>query len=85
MEYLLPALVTLVTVFVRWATRQLGKEIGGAVVLVVAFILSGAAALIFTQTDENFRNQLIQLFGLQMVYYEVVYKRLILPSMGKML
>ncbi len=85
MEYLLPAFVTFATVFVRWAVKQWGKEMGGAVVLVLAFILSGAVALIFTQTDENFQNQLVQFFALQMAYYEVFWKRVLSPVLSKVL
>ena len=85
MEYLLPALVTLITVFFRWAVKQFGMEMGKAVTLVLAFLLSGAMAFLFTQTDEMLRDQLVQFFALQMAYYEVLWKRVLMPVFNKVL
>ena len=85
MEYLLPALVTLITVFFRWASKQFGTEMGKSVTLIVAFVLSGLGALVFTQTDEVFKDQFVQFFALQMVYYEVIVKRVLVPVFNKVL
>jgi uncharacterized membrane-anchored protein YitT (DUF2179 family) len=84
MELILPAFVTLVTVFVRWAIKQFGKELGTAFTLILAFLLSGVVALIYTQTDKIFWERLLEIFSVQLAMYKVVYQLIITPVLNKL-
>ena len=80
MEILLPALVVIATKLIAWASKKFGVELGRALVLVVAFVLSAAAAYAW-----QFLNglpqwqEVVALFGSQMVIYELVYKTILDP------
>jgi len=84
MDFILPAFVTLATVFVRWAIKQFGKEVGWAFVLVLAFLLSGAVAFIYSSISPSFWENLVKIFSLQMALYEVFWKRVLSPILGKL-
>lgn len=83
MELILPAFVTLATVFVRWIVKQFGKEIGTAFTLIIAFLLSGILAFIYTQTDKVFWERLLEIFAVQMAMYKVIWQLIIVPVLSK--
>ena len=83
MELILPAFVTLATVFVRWTVKQFGKEIGTAFTLIIAFLLSGILAFIYTQTDKVFWERLLEIFSVQMAMYKVIWQLIIVPVLSK--
>lgn len=87
-ELLIGVLITVVTRFVKWLTKKLGGEMAGALTLIVAFILSLVAAFIwkgFTNGVDYLKDwqTVVSLFGLSMVWYEVMVKRIIAPILAK--
>ena len=74
MEILVSALV----VVANWVINKLGKkfglEMGRALTLIVAFLLSGVAALIYVHLDPALWQKILQVFAIQMAIYEVFIK-----------
>lgn len=77
MELLLAAIVVIVTWLVRKVTGKLGLELGRALVLVTAFVLSGLAAWLYTATDQTFWVKLGTIFTTQIAFYEVIVKTIL--------
>lgn len=83
MEILLPALVIIATKLVAWAFKKFGVELGRALVLVTAFVFSAGAAYVwqFIQGIPQWQ-EIVTLFGSQMVIYELIYKTIIEPAIN---
>ena len=81
MELLLPAVITVITMFVAWVTKKLGVNLGRAIVLILAFILSFGAAYFYRVLPTGFWTELQLLFGTQMAIYEVLIKTILKPAL----
>jgi len=87
---LLPLIVVLITMAVREAFKYAGKEVPALATQIVAFVVSaGAVAGTFVLSGvalpgdfAGWSNLIVSLFGLQMLAYEVVIKR-VLSLFGK--
>lgn len=83
MEILLSAVVVLIAALVKWLTSRFGYEMARAGTLVLAFVLSGVAAYIYKTVDPHFWTELGKIFVVQMAFYEVIIKSVLLPVWEK--
>ena len=84
MEILLSAVVVLIAALVKWLTTKFGYEMARAGTLVLAFVLSGVAAYVYKTVDPSFWAELGKIFVIQMAFYEVVVKSVLLPVWEKL-
>lgn len=89
MEILIGAVITLLTELVKKVTSKFGKEIGGAIILVSAFIISVVYTLGVDLSDgfidiNNIDYEtIVGVFGASVAVYEVAVKRIITPTLAK--
>jgi hypothetical protein len=86
---LLGAIITILVRIVKWLTAKIGGEMAGAITLIVAFLFSALAALLWKGWSlGDFKllmnwEVIVSLFGISMAIYEVVVKRIIKPVLDK--
>ena len=83
MELLAPAIVTVLTLFAKWSFKKWGAEVGKITILFTAFLISFIAAVIVTQVDEQVWQKLLEVFAIQMAYYQVIFKMVVVPVLAK--
>lgn len=80
MEFLLGAVIVVLTAIARWLYKKFDPQMGRAVILLLAFALSGVVAGVrMFFGDAAFWDSLGALFVSQMAIYEIGWKALIKP------
>lgn len=83
MEYLMPAIVMGLTEVYKYIGERFGFEKTKQLILVVAFFLSSVGVVWWRSyqgiLDWSNPEELVQVFGLAIAYYEVVVKRVLTP------
>lgn len=82
---LLPFVVVFLTMLVRYGFKQAGKEVPALATQAIAFVVSAAAVVgTFVLSGQalpvefaGWSNLIVSLFGLQMLAYEIVIKRVV--------
>jgi len=89
MELLIGAVVTLLTQIIKKVTDRFGKETGGAIILLTAFLVSVGYTLgvdiadgFIDVTNIDYET-ILEVFASSVAIYEVVVKRVITPAIKK--
>jgi hypothetical protein len=85
MEMLLAgALVTLLVQLSKWIARKIqSEELTKAAVLLVGFLLSLAAALLYRLAPREYVEAVIQTWAVAIGFYEVAWKNVVSPAVDK--
>lgn len=81
LDILFGVITFFVTQIVKWIIGKFGEEAGKNVVLALAFIVSLTFAYIQTQgvISAELIIKLTTIYGVAIGFYEVIYKRILLP------
>lgn len=85
MELIIGALVTLITEAVKYVNKKVGKkEVANSIVILVTLGLSIIGGAIYYITKKQLPAEalenIVQIWGLSMLFYQVAVKKLITPA-----
>lgn len=81
MELLIPAVIVVLNQVIMWISKKAGIELGRALVLIIAFVLSAGAAYVYQILPVSFVAEAGTIFASQMAIYEVLVKTVLKPAL----